>query len=253
MWKSIVDEKGLVLENNILVIHFPFANAIVPLRVVKRNNKGFEEFLYGALPVTFSGYSSGVIPARQTTEEFTFSYSRLVPEISPDMWYFSDENKVYHVHIYIEPAHLLRVFKRIPYGTTPYEFRGVSASPTLALNIEFGFTRGYVEQVYLPNIKIGWMVTNPTNIDLRTYVRFVYGEYETEFIEDPEAIWDIMIGKILAYWYAFGAEIPIPTGTIKRALDAIHGYALTLLPKHLPRGEAVETIRSELEKGGVFA
>jgi len=248
----VVDELGLVRENGIIVVHFLFNNTILPLRVVRRANKGNETFTYGALPVSFSGYSSGVIPSRQTSTEFTFTYSRLLPEEQTDMWYFTDEKKIYHVYINIEPAYMLRVFRRIPYGSTPYVFRSVSASPTDALEIEFGFTRGkWIEQVFLPNIKIGWIVANPTNVDLRTYVKFIYGDYDVEFISNPDTIWDIMTGKISAHWVTFGGIAPITGGVLNKSMEALHATPIQLLPTYMSRDEAVAQISNMISAGGV--
>ena len=246
---KVLDAKGLVKENYVLVVYFPFENAILPLRVVKRLNAGLEEFYYGPIPYTASGHETGVVPANSTTSEFTFSYARLVPEVAADMWFFTDENKVYHVHVFIEPAYLLRCFVRIPYGTTHYDFRGVTPSEGLAKEIEFGFFRGYKEMVFLPHIKVGWIIANTTNIDLRTYVKFIYGEYETEFVRDPEVIWDIMIKKIPAHWVTFGGKIPIDAGTMQKMLGALNAAIIHMLPMWTPRDQAVEQIRREIEGG----
>lgn len=248
----VVDEFGLVRENNIIVVHFIYNNTILPLRVVRRNNKGNEFFIYGSLPVSFSGYDAGIIPARQTSTEFTFTYTRLLPEEQTDMWYFTEKKKIYHVYINIEPAYMLRVFRRIPYGSTSYVFRSVSASPTNALEIEFGFTRGkWIEQVFLPSIKIGWIVANPTNVDLRTYVKFIYGDYDVEFISNPEVIWDIMTGRIQAHWVSFGGIAPITTGVINKSLEALHAVQVPLLPTYMNRDEAIAQISNVISAGGV--
>jgi len=243
---KIIDEKGFVLENQVLSILYPFANAITPFRVVKRLNKNYEDFEYGPIPYTASGHSTGVVPSRSYTSEFTFSYSRLQPESAPDMFYFTDKNKIYHTYITIEPAYLLRIFQRIPKGTTITMFRTVTPSPTLALEIEFGFFRGTVEQVFLPHIQIGWIVANPTNIDLRTYVHISYADYEVEFISDEEIIWNIMKGKIPSYQVVFGGTTPIAEGTMNRMLEALNAKLIHLIPLWTPDSEALESIRRDL-------
>ena len=244
---SVLDELGLVKENNYLVIHFIAENKILPLRVVRRNNRGFERFEYGPIPVTFEGYSQGVIPARQYTPEFTFSYNRLLPEDAPDMWYFTDKNKVYHVYVTIEPAYLLRVMRRIPQGTSPYSFRTISASASQILELEFGFTRGKrIEQVFLPNLKIGWVVGNPTNIDLKTYVTFIYGDYDVEFVRDAETIWNLMIKKKPAHWFTMGGTVTVPSGTMENILKALDATLISMLPAHMSPDEAIANIRTEL-------
>jgi len=243
---KVVDDKGLVLDNQILVVQYPFENAISAFRVVRRLNKNYETFEYGPIPYTASGHTSGVVPARSYTSEFTFTYTRLLPEAQADMWYFTDKNKIYHVHMNIDPAYLLRIFQRVPKGTTPTMFRTVTPSPTLALSIEFGFFRGYIETVFLPNVQVGWIVANPTNVDLRTYVRFIYGDYEVEFIDKAEVLWNIMKGKIPAHWVPFGGVTPVSEATMNRALSALDAKMVHLQPLYLSDDEAISRIREEL-------
>lgn len=244
---QVLDELGLIIEGKVLCIHIPFADAIIPLRVVRRENKGFERFDYGPLPFTVGEYPTGVIPARTISPEFTFYYTRLVPELAPDMWYFVDKRKVYHAHMHFEPSVLMRVYQTVPFGTIPWRFREVS--PTLAnmLEIEFGFFRGYKEQLFLPHVKIGWYAVNPTNVDLRTYCRFVYGEYLTEFIRELEVVWDIMTGAIPSHWVSFGGRIPIDVPMMERMLDALGAKLIKLVPTYTPRARAIEMIKKDLE------
>ena len=243
---KVTDEKGLVLENQILTIIYPFENAITPFRVVTRNNHGYEDFEYGPIPYTASGHSSGVVPSRSYTSEFTFSYSRLQPESAPDMFYFTDKNKIYHTYITFQPAYLLRVFRRIPKGTTTMVFRTVTPSPSLSLDIEFGFSRGTIEQVFLPHIQIGWFLANPTNIDLRTNVHITYGDYDVEFIDKPEIVWDIMKGKLASHQVVFGGITPVPERTMNLMLEALNAKLIKIQPLWLPDSEAVENIRRDL-------
>ena len=162
------------------------------------------------------------------------------------MFYFTDKNKIYHTYITFQPAHLLRVFRRIPKGTTSTMFRTVSPSPSLSVSIEFGFSRGTVEQVFLPHIQIGWFLANPTNIDLRTNVHMTYGDYDVEFIDSPDIIWNIMKGKIPSHQTVFGGTTPVPERTMNLALEALDAKLVKIQPLWLSDNEAIEKIRRDL-------
>lgn len=230
-----------------MLVYFPFNNSVMPLRVVRRDNRPHEEFLYGPLPVSFTGHDSGVIPAREATSEFTFNYTRLLPEEAPDMWFFTDNNKVYHVHTYIEPSHLLRVFLRIPYGTTPWRFRTVSVAARWN-EIEFGFFRGHVETVFLPHLKVGWVVSNPTNVDLRTNTKFVYGEYTVEPVLEPEVIWEAMSKRMPHHLVAYGGTAPIDERDMSLMLKALGAVTVPVQPRYLPRTEALSRIQEAISR-----
>jgi len=146
----------------------------------------------------------------------------------------------------VEPGHLLRCFQLVPYGSMPYDFRGVTPSEPLALDIEFGFFRAYKEFVALPHIKMGWIFANPTNIDLRTNVKFVYGDYTVEFVRDTEAIWNIMIKKIPSHWVPFGLKASIEKGAMNRMLEALDAKLIHLIPAYTPIETAIDQIRREI-------
>jgi len=240
----VLDEKGLVKVGNAFVLHFPFNNSIVPLKVLHRANEGSEEFEYGPPSYTSGTHEAGVIPASTTSSELVFSYSRLEPATAPDMWYHRESNKVYHVFIHWQPE-ILRVYERWPKGTTPQEFRGVIPSSDLGTSIEFGFTHGTVETAFPPVIRAGWLLANPTNIDLRACVSFTYGEYETEFINDPQVILDIIRRYIPNHQVRIGGKIEIPG--FEEMLDLLHAKAIPIIPSWTPPNQALAAIKGALQ------
>lgn len=240
----VVDEKGLVNIGFPIVLYFPFNNTIVPLKVKRRLNYGYETFEYGHFPYTpVSPAVAGVIPTLNYSTETVFSYSRLDTTTQPDMFYHADKDTVFHAYMYVTPE-ILRIFTRIPKGTTPQEFRGVIPSNDLATSIEFGFSRGMAELAYAPKIRYGIVLANETNIDLQTYIKFVYAQYETDFIDDAQTILNIIKDRVPAHMTPLG-------GTVEQAnfgdmLDLLGAKAIPYIPSYTPDSQALQQIQEAL-------
>jgi len=221
---GILDEKGFVLENQYLVVSFPQWNGILAYKVLARTNKGFEELNYGALPVSFSGHTSGVIPANNRTGSFKISWTRLPTERATDMFWYDDPSKLLHVKLDIKPF-MLRKYLYLTEGIQQVRYLGVvTADPSMG--DDFGYWRGEKELIILPFMHIAFDVYNKTNMDLRTYLRIKYGEYKVEFIKDADLLFNLMTRKIRAYWFTYPGEIPFPTDPFVRAYNINQPFPL---------------------------
>ena len=211
----VLDEKGFVQDGEHLVLYFPAWKGIVPIRVIHRVNKEYERYNYGPAPIQFSGFPAGVMPPAvidptsdvpvvpSVTTPFTFPNPLLPPEISTDMWYFTESEMLFHVKAYIKP-YLLRGRLQVPTGTTHVTFHAGRVTATSPY--EFGYFRGVKEMIFIPNIHVGWILENKTNMAFLTSVVFEYAEYKIELVKEPEVVFELMTKKLPAYWFVWGGE-----------------------------------------------
>jgi len=236
----VLDKYGLVRNGGVLAIYFPYKNAILPLRVVYRENEGFEHFLYGPLPISFSGYDAGVLPAGQRVEGITFPYTMLPAEMATDMFYYTEAGRVIHAHLYFSPI-MLRVNVEIPVARKMYSYLG---KVTQDLAYDFGWFRGKKEMVFLPKIHIGWDFYNPTNLDLRTNLTIVFGEYRVELVFDPEAIYGVVTRRYPAHYVTFGGRYWFPELTdALRILNVDEDSLIPILPEYTPKDQYLSKIK----------
>lgn len=224
--ERILDAKGLVEDNKVISIYIPSVDAILPLRVIYRENRGYEEFNYGPIPVSFSGYEDGVIPAEQETSTIMFRYTKLPPELAEDMFYYTESGKLIHARIKISPI-LLRVMTEVPLGSKVYSFQD---KVTQGLTEDFGWFRGEIEMVFLPKIHVGFRFYNPTNLDLRTNVHITYAEYRVEVVKDVDILYKIVTKQYPAYWISFGGKY-----RFVQLEDAVRVYGIPGTEQLIPR------------------
>lgn len=245
----------LVKEGGYLTIFIPPTSRALIFRVIGIKNKGYEKFDYGPLPIssgtvlpTYDGGSvtvpeDGVLPARSYTLEAIRFPLEGAYEPS-DMWYLPSREKetLFHVHQYVKPA-FLRIDVQIPKDITQASFQG---RVTGGIDKDFGFKRGYFETIHIPGIVYGYRYGNDTNLDVRTFVMFIYGEYHIELVKDPELVFDILIGRVHSYWYT----MPIRSydDRIRIALIDAYGFEGYPLPKSLRRELEIKTY-SEIVRG----
>jgi len=228
----VLDDKGLVKENNYLVAYIPANNKALVWRVISRYNNGFEVINYGSLPIlagtTLSSYDGGTVtvstdgylPARSyTSNGISFPYTGVFDET--DMWYLPKEqnDRLFHVIQYVTPR-WLRMDVQIPAGVSQAKFQKDKVQ--LGIEKDFGFTRGRLEVIHLHQIHYGYRYGNDTNLEVKTGVKFVYGEYIVETPKDPELIFNILNKRVPAHW----VTIPISymDATIYTALRDAYGY-----------------------------
>jgi len=231
---KVVDEKGLVQEGEYLTIYIPAVDRALVFRVVSRVNKGYEVIDYGPIPITagttlpsYDGGSAtvpadGVLPARSyMTGGIQFPPPVQGTYSNTDMWFTPDidRNRLYHIKLYVKPS-VIRTELQIPLRVQQYRFQ--NGRVTVGVDAPFGFSRGFIETVQLPYVQYGYRFGNDTNLDLVTYVRFVYGEYEVEIPRSGELIFNILTKKIPSYWITL--PISYMDVMIKEALRRTYGF-----------------------------
>jgi len=205
-------------------------------RVKSRRNVGREVVDYGPLPI-FSGevlpvfYPPGqtvTVPADGVLPGFAFTpRGRSFP--SPyvgvyersDMWLIpeDDRNTLFHVWLYITPS-WIRVDTDIPIGVE----QGIFQVNRVRIGVYafHGFRRGEVEVIHMPGLRIGYRFGNDTNLPVRAYARFVYGEYVVEIPRNPELIFDILTGRMPSYWYVM--PVTNMETVLQQTLERVYGF-----------------------------
>jgi hypothetical protein len=234
----VVDELGLVLEGGYLTLFFPATETAIVFRVKARVNRGYEVFDYGPLPIyagtpvpTYTGTTTyvpadGVLPPMSYTDDISFpaipgTTLENVKEKS-DIWYLSEDDRdtLFHVKTFIHPR-VIRVDVRVPVGVQQARFQKGRA--IVGVNTVMGFSRGYVELVRIPALRYGMRFGNDTNLNLKTFVRFVYAEYAVEIPRSPELIFDVLTRRVPSYWVTM--PVTQMDVLIKDALTRTYGFA----------------------------
>jgi len=231
----IVDSYGLVLEGEYLTVFIPATSRAFVFRVKSRVNRGYEVIDYGPLPLpagaslpTFDGGSvtvpsDGVIPARAYTEGLSFPLDGAFDR--NDMWYTPEDyrDRLFHVIQYVTPA-FLRVDAQIPTAVTQGRFQRDKV--VTGVDKLFGFARGFYEIVHLPKVHYGYRYGNETNVDLYTFVKFVYAEYVVETPRNSSLIFDVLTRRLPSKWVTL--PVNIMDTTVERAM--IDAYGITGFP-----------------------
>jgi len=251
----VVDELGLVRENELLVCYVPATNRALVWRVKARVN-AYPVLNYGPLPftagellATYEGGSTavpadGVLPARSyNSTGKSFPLRGAIDET--DMWYLTDDyrERVFHVIQKVTPS-FVRVDVQIPKNVVQGRFQRDKV--VTGVDTDFGFTRGVYETVHLHKVHYGYRYGNDTNLSVYTNVKFVYGEYLIETPRDPELIFAVLTKKVPSHWVSL--PINVWDVTIERAmLDAYGILGFTVYGAH-QRSEAIEEYRRLLRE-----
>jgi len=252
----VLDQFGLVKDNEYLVVFLPPVNRALVFRVVGRSNAGREIFNYGALPIsagaslaTFEGGSTsvpadGVLPGRSYTPTgITFPLTGAYD--SSDMWYVPEDyrDRLFHVIQYITPA-FLRIEVQIPINVSQGRFQRDKVYT--GIDKDFGFSRGRLEAIHIPKVHYGYRYGNDTNIPVYVFVKFIYAEYIVETPKSPELIFNILLKRVPAYWYT----MPIATlePTVRSALQDAYGYEGFPIYTEADRGKALKEYEDILKR-----
>ena len=248
---KVTDEYGLVLEGEYITVFIPATSRALIFRVKSRVNRGYETIDYGPLPLTagstlptFEGGSAsvpadGVIPARAYTTGLSFpmdgAYDR------DDMWYVPEDyrDRLFHIIQYVTPA-FLRIDVQIPTAVTQGRFQ--KDKIVTGVDKPFGFARGKYEIVQLPKIHYGYRYANQTNINLYTFIKFIYAEYVVETPRNPNLIFDILTRRMLSKWITL--PVNVMDTTVERAM--IDAYGITGFPLY-PIDERDRAVREYSE------
>jgi len=207
---SVIDEFGLVKPNKLLVVIVPVSEVALVFRVKYRKvfrleypglpiKKGETLALYGGGEIIVP--ADGVMPAMSFTfRSRTFPYPGAFDET--DMFYIPKEwsDTIFHVHHHIKPA-WIRVEIQIPPDNLQIAFQRDKISG--GVDMPFGFKRGHIEVVHLPDVKIGFRFGNDTSVTVLTGDLMIIGEYNVELVLDPEVVFDAIVGKAPAYVYTY--------------------------------------------------
>lgn len=227
---KVVDELGLVRTGEFLTAFLPATGKAFVFRVKARVNQDREVINYGSIPLvageslpTYEAASTtvpadGVIPARAYTGGKTFPMAGAYDE--GDMWYVPEDyrDRLFHVLQYVTPA-FLRLDVQVPTGVTQGRFQ--KDKIVTGVDKDFGFSRGFIETVHVPKLRYGYRYGNDTNINLFTFVKFVYGEYIVEIPKNSSLIFDVLTRRIPSHWVTMPINISDPA--ISRALTDTYG------------------------------
>lgn len=188
---------------------------------------------YGALPLesgkTFSLYgggtvtsgAAGVMPANSyTSSGVRFPTTDSVYD-KTDMFYMSENyaRRLFDVVLETTPK-WLRVGLEIPVGSNQYRFQDDKVP--LGVPKSFGWSRGAIETLMLPEIHQGFVFGNDTNVAVNTGARIRYSELEVEMPRDPTTILKVLRGEYKA------KTITLPISIIDRSVDSaltkVYGY-----------------------------
>jgi len=221
----------LLREGEYLVVYIPPTSKALVFRVRAVYNK-YHDMPYGPLPLTsgttlptYDGGTTnvpadGVLPARSYTYSgITFPYSGAYD--SNDMWYLPKDyrERVFHVIQHVVPE-FVRIDVQVPNGIEQARFQRDKVM--LGVPRDFGFTRGEIEMIHLPELRVGYRYGNDTNMDVKTFVKFTYAEYVIEVPEDPKEVMDVLLGKVERYWFTYPVSAYVTA--IEEALKKTYGY-----------------------------
>ena len=229
---------NLADENEYVVMYLPPWGKAFVFRVVGVDNKGREDLNYGPFPTTtstnlgsYSGGSptvaaAGEIPARSYTNNglsfpLPSGFAQNAFDDS-DMFYLdTDMNyKLFHTLIQINPV-FLRADVQLPIGVRAYNFQN---TVPMGVDQPGGYSRGFLNLLWIPRIHMGVRIGNDTNWNLRTGLFFRYREYDVEIPRDPQLVYNILTRKEkrAVHW----VTMPINTqdSTITQALQNAYGF-----------------------------
>jgi len=232
---AVVDELGLVVEGQYLTVFIPATYKAFVFQVISRLNRGYEVFDYGLIPLSTGDTlasldtgsvtvpEDGVVPARSMTplgSGIQFPLDGAYDET--DMWYIPPEsdyaNRLFHEKTKVTPA-FLKLGVEIPSGVEQSFFQTKVSG---GIDKDFGFRRGEIELVHFPGIHYRLRVANDTNLNVYTYVRFIYAEYVVRIPKDASLICNILRRKIPSYWLSM--PIQKYEEEIRRAFEKAYGF-----------------------------
>lgn len=192
----VVDEMGFVNEGGHLLLYFPCFNGILCYEVISRKNKGFETFNYGPINYTASGHAAGVVPSGSATDQYKFEWidNRLTGKEKNNMFYFEESDKLIHLFMTIKPELIMN------YIYYPENVMSITYADKVTTRPDqgdrFGYFSGTFEIVNIPYVEWSLVSYNPTNMDLNTFTRFLYADYEVEFIDDVDTMKKMWLEEI---------------------------------------------------------
>jgi hypothetical protein len=167
--------------------------------------------LYGS--GTVSAPAAGVMPANAyTTSGIQFTTTDTVYD-KTDMFYLSEKysRRLFDVVVETTPK-WMRIGLEIPVGSNQYRFQDDKV--ILGVQKTFGWVRGRLETLMIPEIHQGFVFGNDTNMAVNTGVRIRYTELEVEAPRDPTVVMKVLRGELPA------KNITLPVSVVDRSIDS---------------------------------
>jgi hypothetical protein len=250
-YNKVLDEYGLVNENEYITAFVPATKKAFIFRVLARINAGKEIVNYGTIPSSVTAATAMASPAAtggaavgvnepQATTTWagdgtiggmsfnTTSFSFPPPGDlsgafdSTDMWYLKKQYRttLFHTIMEVTPS-WLQVECEIPKGVMQGRFQN-DQGVQIGVGKTFGFSRGGVEMLHFPELHTGYRFGNDVNIDAYTSVKFTYAENRIAIPTDPDLIFSILTQQRQSHWIT----LPINTydGSISNAFVGDYGF-----------------------------
>jgi len=220
-------------ENSLLALYIPATNNAFVFRVKSIANRDRTRIDYGPLPIPkntpLASYVGGVVPApadgvmplyTYVPNELALTFPMPGAYDETDMWYLPKDyrERLFHVIAEVTPA-WLRCEVTVPRGVPQGRFQ--RDRMTVGLEKAFGYARGRLETVHLPELKYGYRFGNDSNLNVYTGVRFTYGEYVVEIPKDPELIFSVLSRRVAVKWVTM--PINVYDDTVRRAIVETYG------------------------------
>ena len=252
---KVLDELGLVRDNNYLVVYIPPTNKAFVFWVKGRVNSGYEVLHYGPLPlltsITCTGYAgnnlsppaTGVIPPMNYCPSLLPPPTKLIPappgtNLSQFMFYHEKKEKLFHVRMFVRPR-WIRTQIQIPPGSSQYMFNDY----TVGVGYSGGFGRGYLEYVVFPGLIYSFVWGNDMVYGAFTILDIIYGEYLVDLVTDPDILYEVLTHQIPSAWIVFpvtriettvnnqwveyygfnGVEVPAPGTSKQQWVNKVRG------------------------------
>ena len=247
-----------------LVMYLPCKETVIPLRVTKQINKDQEVLNYGLAPIvaTISATSldtsgsvsppiDGVLPKRSYVRLLIPPlawFENVVPDKS-DMFLISKENKneIYHIYAFTTPG-FIKITVEIPPGYYGVYFMKYTWSYDANVDKTLKFNVGMLETVSIPNQHIAWIFINWTNLDLYLYLKFVIGHYQIGIPDNPELIYNVLIGKVKNVKFINWQYYRTATDVDKTLTEWINTYGIPIKVYYVSKEKALEYIKEFLSK-----
>ena len=243
---GVTDRLGLVRENKLLVVVIPREDVALVFRVVYRKvfkleypmlplKKGMTLAMYGGGTVTVP--EDGIFPPMSFTDRCV--YFPMPNAYDPtDMFYVPKDWKdtIFHVYHHVKPG-WIRIEVEIPPDTIQISYQRDKISGGVSTN--FGFARGTIEVIHLPDVKVGYKFGNDTSAAVLTSDFMIIGEYHVELVLEPEVVFDAIVGKIPAYVYT----LPVyrTTDYVMSKIEETYGFRGFPIYPSYKREEAIKT------------
>jgi len=250
-YNKVLDEYGLVNENEYITAFVPATKKAFIFRVLARVNAGKEVIDYGPIPSTVTAATAltvppttggGAVGAAEPQANTTWagdgtigaeSYNTTTFSWPPpadlsgtfdtsDMWYLKKQYRttLFHTIMEVTPSWLM-VECEVPKGVMQGRFQNDQGVQT-GMGHTFGWSRGKVEMLHFPELHMGYRFGNDTNFDVYSAIKFTYAENRIAIPTDPDLIFDIITQQRQSHWIT----LPINTydGSIVNAFNGNYGF-----------------------------